>query len=205
MCVFAREKLKRGKGKNNKIEPVPLGWQPICTAGLEFEMTDLLTRPPNSQGMPDFSEQATKMQDQHRSMFMTDGAITDDMGPALTRSAEGAAAARNDLPSDEEAVKQAQEALNIASPGADRPNVCWQGLSKALRRHRRPAKRPPPPPSGATATFELSKLHQPAEDPPRLGTHRSEEHTSELQSLMRNSYAVFCLKKKKKSQPKRTI
>src|SRR3546814_8988671 len=29
----------------------------------------------------------------------------------------------------------------------------------------------------------------------RMG--RSEEHTSELQSLMRNSYAVFCLKKKK--------
>src|SRR3546814_3030992 len=33
-----------------------------------------------------------------------------------------------------------------------------------------------------------------------IGTNlsgRSEEHTSELQSLMRNSYAVFCLKKKK--------
>src|SRR3546814_7215694 len=29
---------------------------------------------------------------------------------------------------------------------------------------------------------------------------RSEEHTSELQSLMRHSYAVFCLKKKKKRQ-----
>src|SRR3546814_6254337 len=29
---------------------------------------------------------------------------------------------------------------------------------------------------------------------------RSEEHTSELQSLMRNSYAVFCLKKKKKKR-----
>src|SRR3546814_3253342 len=28
---------------------------------------------------------------------------------------------------------------------------------------------------------------------------RSEEHTSELQSLMRNSYAVFCLKKKNNS------
>src|SRR3546814_4362765 len=28
------------------------------------------------------------------------------------------------------------------------------------------------------------------------GEYRSEEHTSELQSLMRNSYAVFCLKKK---------
>src|SRR3546814_5090847 len=30
-------------------------------------------------------------------------------------------------------------------------------------------------------------------------TGRSEEHTSELQSLMRNSYAVFCLKKNKTS------
>src|SRR3546814_5192793 len=30
-----------------------------------------------------------------------------------------------------------------------------------------------------------------------LGMSRSEEHTSELQSLMRISYAVFCLKKKK--------
>src|SRR3546814_10251469 len=29
--------------------------------------------------------------------------------------------------------------------------------------------------------------------------HRSEEHTSELQSLMRISYAVFCLKKKKQN------
>src|SRR3546814_7067736 len=31
-----------------------------------------------------------------------------------------------------------------------------------------------------------------------IATGRSEEHTSELQSLMRISYAVFCLKKKKK-------
>src|SRR3546814_5252917 len=34
--------------------------------------------------------------------------------------------------------------------------------------------------------------------PWHLGGGRSEEHTSELQSLMRISYAVFCLKKKKK-------
>src|SRR3546814_3177781 len=33
-------------------------------------------------------------------------------------------------------------------------------------------------------------------------TRRSEEHTSELQSLMRISYAVFCLKKKKKTTNK---
>src|SRR3546814_6096131 len=34
---------------------------------------------------------------------------------------------------------------------------------------------------------------------------RSEEHTSELQSLMRISYAVFCLKKKKKQKSNTTI
>src|SRR3546814_8666910 len=37
-----------------------------------------------------------------------------------------------------------------------------------------------------------------------LAISRSEEHTSELQSLMRISYAVFCLKKKKKIQQHHT-
>src|SRR3546814_10708132 len=43
-------------------------------------------------------------------------------------------------------------------------------------------------------TFDASKIAD-------LGNikQRSEEHTSELQSLMRISYAVFCLKKKKKT------
>src|SRR3546814_3840205 len=39
----------------------------------------------------------------------------------------------------------------------------------------------------------ISGPHQPLPS----GRRRSEEHTSELQSLMRISYAVFCLKKKK--------
>src|SRR3546814_8513499 len=38
-----------------------------------------------------------------------------------------------------------------------------------------------------------------------LREDRSEEHTSELQSLMRISYAVFCLKKKKITQEPRAI
>src|SRR3546814_8140475 len=39
----------------------------------------------------------------------------------------------------------------------------------------------------------------------RADANRSEEHTSELQSLMRISYAVFCLKKKKTSITKTTL
>src|SRR3546814_3048101 len=60
--------------------------------------------------------------------------------------------------------------------------------------------------------FRLARLHGPAVPPARLapcrparrrrarpqrGGLRSEEHTSELQSLMRLPYAVFCLQKKK--------
>src|SRR3546814_5820375 len=40
---------------------------------------------------------------------------------------------------------------------------------------------------------ELEDVNPPGSTP---GIYRSEEHTSELQSLMRISYAVFCLKKK---------
>src|SRR3546814_3769918 len=40
----------------------------------------------------------------------------------------------------------------------------------------------------------------PDDDKQFLLSWRSEEHTSELQSLMRISYAVFCLKKKKKNR-----
>src|SRR3546814_1646549 len=52
---------------------------------------------------------------------------------------------------------------------------------------------PPPPPSPCQ---KLSCAPSPQEH------NRSEEHTSELQSLMRISYAVFCLKKKNKRNSK---
>src|SRR3546814_4003802 len=42
--------------------------------------------------------------------------------------------------------------------------------------------------------FELAEKPRPI--PPTRPAKRSEEHTSELQSLMRSSYAVFCLNKK---------
>src|SRR3546814_10855917 len=57
-------------------------------------------------------------------------------------------------------------------------------------------------PQPASASFQPSPCSVPfiknsTKRPPSLS--RSEEHTSELQSLMRISYAVFCLKKKKQN------
>src|SRR3546814_3268678 len=48
--------------------------------------------------------------------------------------------------------------------------------------------------SGASSARYPSTPHRECAD---WSTRRSEEHTSELQSLMRTSYAVFCLKKNK--------
>src|SRR3546814_7654896 len=56
----------------------------------------------------------------------------------------------------------------------------------------------------ATAHATRKPVKPPGPCPNAIAESRSEEHTSELQSLMRNSYAVFCLKKKKKKSPHKT-
>src|SRR3546814_3810735 len=48
-------------------------------------------------------------------------------------------------------------------------------------------------------TRQYTSNAQAAQQRLQLSEDRSEEHTSELQSLMRISYAVFCLKKKRKT------
>src|SRR3546814_2006032 len=63
------------------------------------------------------------------------------------------------------------------------------GKPLRLRRRRRPPR-------------NNRRLRPPTKPP---GGNRSEEHTSELQSLMRISYAVFCLKKKKKKTEEKQI
>src|SRR3546814_6256333 len=58
---------------------------------------------------------------------------------------------------------------------------------------------PPPADPGADYRVLLDAMRQAGADgiAQQSAALRSEEHTSELQSLMRTSYAVFCLEKKK--------
>src|SRR3546814_3157283 len=63
-------------------------------------------------------------------------------------------------------------------------------FDKVVRQHARPTE--------ASSFDNLVKTAQRSID----NNSRSEEHTSELQSLMRISYAVFCLKNKKKKKYK---
>src|SRR3546814_5433960 len=85
----------------------------------------------------------------------------------------------------------------IRSAACSRIGCCARRFAK--RRWRRKASTSPcplvPPKSSATAPAFASRWRMAASL-----QQRSEEHTSELQSLMRISYAVFCLKKKNKHQ-----
>src|SRR3546814_2113460 len=83
---------------------------------------------------------------------------------------------------------------NCAKPGAScgmREASCARRPARPPRRRRRTMTRT------ATGTTRMAEAAGPT-----VFDHRSEEHTSELQSLMRISYAVFCLKKKKHKQKK---
>src|SRR3546814_3176146 len=60
---------------------------------------------------------------------------------------------------------------------------------------------PDMPPEGEDAASHVQRKYGISAEQSRANSgKRSEEHTSELQSLMRISYAVFCLKKKTKRQ-----
>src|SRR3546814_7800344 len=67
---------------------------------------------------------------------------------------------------------------------------------RRMIRHSAPARRK----HDQSGSLQLAPNRERAADRFARATTRSEEHTSELQSLMRISYAVFCLKKKKSNE-----
>src|SRR3546814_8330197 len=85
-------------------------------------------------------------------------------------------------------------------PVADHPPRRESRARRPLRRRQIDAGEP-----AAALLRPRERAHLHRRPGHRAGDARSEEHTSELQSLMRISYAVFCLKKKKIEQENKTI
>src|SRR3546814_1333941 len=80
------------------------------------------------------------------------------------------------------------------------PSACRGPRPHAIYENHDPSPRTSPRPRHSASRNSADRKRSP---PHRHA--RSEEHTSELQSLMRISYAVFCLKKKKHKKKKTNI
>src|SRR3546814_2679000 len=94
------------------------------------------------------------------------------------------------------------ETTGVTSAALPVRNICWKSASSSGQIARSTTSMPRFLASSITV-WRVSPLRKQSGDgvwrTPSF-TKRSEEHTSELQSLMRISYAVFCLKKKKKKK-----
>src|SRR3546814_238456 len=93
-------------------------------------------------------------------------------------------------------------ALHVAGLAGDTDSLRW-GLSEVTPGEVATYLSAPPPPARPdfdddprAAGFRAKAATRRCEIDNRLAASRSEEHTSELQSLMRTSYDVFCLTKK---------
>src|SRR3546814_1140401 len=120
------------------------------------------------------------------------------ISPPITkgeRNGAGDHAARRLLPADPRPDRTGAPRARDAHPCERRPPARGRRLGDAAAGDRRGALDAEPGELPAARPRGLARRGDRAD--PDFG-HRSEEHTSELQSLMRISYAVFCLTKKTK-------
>lgn len=90
-CFRAKDKMKLIKNAQGKMEPVQLGWTPICSDRFEYEMTTLLMLPPTARGVPDLNLEATKINTHHTTFFPIGKPIDETAGRLLAEWAAGGA------------------------------------------------------------------------------------------------------------------
>src|SRR3546814_4125242 len=90
---------------------------------------------------------------------------------------------------------------DLPAPGSERADI---RIGSIQSRPRSPAQRQSPAHGPRGRSVAERRLRNRCACNPMDAGGRSEEHTSELQSLMRISYAVFCLKKKKDTENQKT-
>ncbi len=78
-CYRAEEKLLITKDENNKTIYVPIGWQPICHKGMDYEMTAMIMLKPEEPGIPNF----IKLQEQHKGLIKPNRKLDEETGRLL--------------------------------------------------------------------------------------------------------------------------
>lgn len=85
LCFRAEEKVKMEKDANGKTQIVPIGWQPICSKEMPYELTVSFLLSPDKAGIP----LPIKLQEQHRALFPLDKQINEESGRLISEWARG--------------------------------------------------------------------------------------------------------------------
>jgi hypothetical protein len=85
LCFRAEEKLKMEKDAQGKMQIIPIGFQPICSKELPYELTVSFLLLPEKPGIPN----PIKLQEQHKIMFPANKLIDEASGKAVSEWAKG--------------------------------------------------------------------------------------------------------------------
>jgi len=88
LCFRAEEKVKMMKDEKNKTVIVPIGWQPVCSKEVPYELTVSLLLTPEEPGYP----KPLKLQEQHKLLFPLDKPVNEESGKAIAEWASGGGA-----------------------------------------------------------------------------------------------------------------
>lgn len=85
LCFRAEEKVKMEKGPDGKTRIVPIGWQPVCSKEMPYELTVSFLLSPDKPGIP----QPMKLQEQHKGIFHMDKLLDESCGKKIAEWAKG--------------------------------------------------------------------------------------------------------------------
>lgn len=85
LCFRAEEKIKMEKDQNGKMQIVPIGWQPICSKEMPYELTVSFLLENEKPGYP----KPLKLQEQHKSLFPLDKLLNEESGQQISEWAKG--------------------------------------------------------------------------------------------------------------------
>jgi hypothetical protein len=118
LCFRAEDKLKMEKDGQGKMQIVPIGWQPICSKEMPYELTVSFLLHPDKPGIP----QPIKLQEQHKPMFPPGKLLDELCGQSISAWAKGTAAQDapgSTIPPDQGKTLETGKAPDYPLPGGE--------------------------------------------------------------------------------------
>lgn len=85
LCFRAEERIKMEKDRDGKMQIVPIGWQPVCSKELPYELTVSFLLGPDKPGYP----QPIKLPEQHKAIFPLNSQLCEESGKLISQWAAG--------------------------------------------------------------------------------------------------------------------